>query len=113
MATIDSQALRIQANSYTGIRGYAQELVRAVNQNDTSIIGTYNIIVGKGGNGIFGGSLIGDFNMSSQQVYSYGLAYNDATIYLRTNGGSGAVAMTNSVFTNTSVFYYQVTYQTA
>jgi len=38
MATIDSQALRIQANIYTGIRGYAQELVRAVNQNDTSII---------------------------------------------------------------------------
>jgi len=38
MATIDSQALRIQANSYTGIRGYAQELVRAANQNDTSII---------------------------------------------------------------------------
>ena len=37
VANIDSQALRIQADSYAGIRGYAQELVRAVNQKDTSI----------------------------------------------------------------------------
>jgi hypothetical protein len=70
-------------------------------------------ITAVGANGLFGGTLIGDFNMSSQQVYSYALAYSDGTLYFRTSGGSGAVAMTNSVFTNSSIFYYTATYQTA
>jgi hypothetical protein len=68
-------------------------------------------ITAAGGNGLFGGIFIGDSNMSSQQSYSYILAYNDAQLYLRTQGSSAGVAVSNSAFTNSSNIYLSVTYQ--
>ena len=38
MATIESQLLRIQADSYMQTRSYAEDLVNAVAQNNTSIV---------------------------------------------------------------------------
>ena len=44
IATINSELLRIQDSNYLGIRSYAEELMRAIEQNDKTILNSMKML---------------------------------------------------------------------
>lgn len=56
------------------------------------------------------GNISADADMASMPTGTYGLVWNDGSIYFRVNSATGWTGISNSNFTNTSGFYGSFTY---
>jgi hypothetical protein len=60
---------------------------------------------------VYAGIFVGEGGLSSMSTGTYCLAWNDLTLYIRFNGSTGLLNLTDANFTNSSSFYLTITYE--